>query len=115
MKRWLGLGLFFLTACASGGSSISIQGFYDVPVGATSAEVVGALGSPITKKTLADGSIEYEYVERFKVGGRDLNERRYIIVLKDGKVISKRIQQTSPLPYGFDSYDMQTTQQNEVE
>ncbi len=101
---------FVLTACASGGSLVSMQHFYDIPVGASSEDVVASLGSPITTKKLTDGSVEYEYIERFKVGGRDLNERRYFVVIKDGKVVSKRVKQTSPLPYGFDSYEMQTTQ-----
>lgn len=114
MKRWIPLFLI-LGACASGGSSISLQGFYDVPVGASSEEVVGILGAPISQNRLPDGSIEYEYIERFKVGERNLNERRYVIILKDGKVVSKKMKQTSPLPYGFDSYEMQTTQKSEEE
>lgn len=73
-------------------------------------EVVAALGEPFAIYDRSDGTVEYEYVERIKIGARDAEERRYFIVIKDGVVISKRVKQSSPLPYGFDSYDMQTTQ-----
>lgn len=91
----------------------TLNSFYDVPVGATQEEVVASLGKPIAIHKKADGSIEYEYIERFKTGGRTANERHYYILMKDGKVISKRVKQDSPLPYGFDSYEMQTTKNND--
>lgn len=89
---------------------MSMNTFYDVPIGATQEEVISSIGKPVATHRKEDGSIEYEYVERFKAGGRNINERHYYILMKDGKVISKRVQQSSPLPYGFDSYEMQTTQ-----
>ncbi len=100
----------FLAACASGGSAMTMDAFYDVPVGSTQEEVVAALGKPVTTHRLNDGSVEYEYIERFKIGGRNVEERRYYILMRDGKVVSKRMKQSEPLPYGFDSYEMQTTQ-----
>ncbi len=57
-----------------------------------------------------DGTVEYEYIERIKEGARTLQERHYIITMKDGKVVSKRVKQNLPAPYLFDSYEMQTTQ-----
>ena len=87
-----------------------MQAFYDIPVGATPADIVKTVGEPYSVHKQPDGTVEYEYIERIKVGYRDLQERRYYIILKDGAVVSKRVEQSSPLPYGFDSYDMQTTQ-----
>ncbi len=104
--------LILLTACGMGGNMISMNAFYSVEVSATAQEVVAALGEPYAIYDLSDGAIEYEYVERIKIGARDAEERRYFIVMKNGVVISKRVKQSSPLPYGFDSYDMQTTQNN---
>ncbi len=99
-----------LTACASGGSMMTMNSYENVPIGATQAEVVKTMGPPIRSKTLEDGSVEYVYVERIKLGGRNVEERSYRIVLKDGKVVSKKVEQSSPPAYTFDSYEMQTTQ-----
>lgn len=95
---------------------MTLNSFYDIPVGATQEEVIAAGGKPFVIRQLKDGSVEYEYIERFKAAGRNINERHYYILMKDGKVISKRVKQTSPppytspAPYTFDSYEMQTTQ-----
>lgn len=93
---------------------MTMNSFYDIPVGASKEEVLAAAGKPFAIRNLEDGSVEYEYIERFKAGGRNINERHYIIVMKDGKVVSKRVKQDSPPPYTFDSYEMQTTQNGQT-
>lgn len=107
-KRWIPLLLF--AACASGGHIATMDSFHGIPIGATQQEVVACIGKPYSVNRNCDGTVEYEYIERMKIGARDAQERRYIIVMKDGVVVSKRVKQSSPLPYGFDSYEMQTTQ-----
>ena len=89
---------------------MTMNSFSDIPIGASSAEVVTTYGEPYSVHKKKDGTIEYEYLERIKAGARNMEERRYILVIKDGKVISKEIKQSSPPPYTFDSYEMQTTQ-----
>lgn len=113
MKRFAWVCLFVLGACASGGHPLTMNSFYEIPVGASQEEVVRTAGKPYAIHTKEDGTVEYEYIERFKIGGRDANERHYYLVMKDGKVISKRVKQISPNPYGFDSYEMQTTQNHD--
>lgn len=110
-RRWFfSLTLCWLASCSSGGSIMTMNSFHEIPVGASQEEVISSAGEPYNTRKLDDGSVEYEYIERFKAGGRNINERHYFIVMKEGKVVSKRVGQVSPLPYGFDSYDMQTTQ-----
>lgn len=92
---------------------MTIQSFYDIPVGASQDEVLSLAGKPYLEHRKGDGSVEYEYIERFKASGRDINERHYYILIKDGKVVSKRVIQSSPPPYTFDSYEMQTTQNDD--
>lgn len=91
------------------------QAFFDIPIGSSQTEVVAAAGEPYAIHTKDDGSIEYEYIERIKVGARDTQERHYYLLIKNGKVVSKRVDQSSPPPYIFDSYEMQTTQKSESE
>lgn len=113
MKRFAALLCILCTACSSGGPVNSICAFYDVPIGASQEELMCQAGEPISVRTCSDGSIEYEYIERFKVGGRILNERHYYVLVRDGVVVSKRVKQVSPTPFGYDSYEMQTTQKED--
>ncbi len=108
MRKWI--PLFLLASCAIGGRAITMDAFYEIDLCTTTPQVIAALGKPYAVHKKEDGYLEYEYIERIKIGGRDAEERRYFILIKDGVVVSKRVKQSSPLPYGFDSYDMQTTQ-----
>ena len=114
IKRLMITALFTLAACASGHKMLTMDSFYDIPVGATKDEVIAKAGDPYTITKKEDGVEEYEYVERMTAGARLLQERRYIITLKNGTVVSKRVEQSSPGPGNFDSYDMQTTRNGEV-
>lgn len=111
MKKYL--LLLALTACASGGAVVTMDCFYEVPLGATTSEVVEIVGRPYAIHDLGPCGCEYEYVERVKIGYRDAEARHYFILIKDGQVVSKRVRQSIPLPYGFDSYEMQTTQKED--
>jgi hypothetical protein len=108
-NRWF-LACILLSACASGGSLMTNQAFFDIPIGSSQNEVIATAGEPYAIHKKEDGSVEYEYIERFKVGARETQERHYFLLIKDGKVVSKRVDQSSPPPYIFDSYEMQTTE-----
>jgi len=99
----------------SGGSIMTSQAFFEIPIGSTQKEVVAAAGEPYAIHKKEDGSVEYEYIERFKIGGRDAQERHYFLLMREGKVVSKRVEQSSPPPYVFDSYEMQTTQKTKAD
>lgn len=95
------------------GTVATMEAFYEVPIGTSPLEVVAYLGEPYAIHKREDGTLEYEYIERIKIGARDAEERHYFILIKDGQVISKRVKQSGPIPYyfqNFDSYEMQTTQ-----
>jgi len=102
--------LLCVAACASGGAIMTMNAFYDVPIGATESEVLASVGKPYSIQKKDCGTVEYEYIERVKAGARDLEERRYVLVIKDGKVVSKHVKGSTPSPFLFDSYEMQTTQ-----
>ena len=110
MSRWL---LLLLVGCAAGNSVLTQCAFYEIPLGASSEEVMRTIGEPYAIHKKEDGSIEYEYIEYLKVGGRNLQERHYFLLIQDGKVASKREENFLPPPFLFDSYEMQTTQQPE--
>jgi hypothetical protein len=106
---WL-LGLFTITSCSSGPSVLTMSAFYEIPVGSSREEVIMQAGDPYSIQKKEDGSEELVYVERITAGARFLQQHRYIITIKNGIVISKRVERKSPSPNTFDSYEMQTTQ-----
>lgn len=102
--------LVILSSCSSGSHVMTLESFYEVPIGSSVPEMVAMSGEPYAVHKKPEGAEEYEYIERFKVGGRNIQERHYFFLVKDGKVVSKRVEQSSPSPIYFDSYEMQTTQ-----
>jgi len=81
-----------------------------MPTGATSEDLIARLGQPYAKHNRPEGAVEYEYIERINVGVRNFEERHYFFLIKNDRIVSRRMTMTSPPPYRFDSYDMQTTQ-----
>lgn len=110
--RFVCVCVFFglLCACSSGGHMMTLSCYSDIPVGMTKQELITQAGKPVSTRNLGDGCEEIEYTERMTAGGRLLQERRYILTLKEGKVVSKRVEYSSPSPLQYDSYDLQTTQ-----
>ncbi len=108
MKKTLIPGLLLLAACTTS-KMLTMESYVEIPVGSTKAKVTEIAGKPdrITEKD--DGTVEYEYNEKLKNGFRTIQERRYVIVMRDGAVISKRVEQSSQPPYDLNSYDLQTT------
>lgn len=113
IKQFCSVSILLLTLACSNGGHMSLHTFNDIELGESSAEVVSTVGEPYAIRQRGDGTVEYEYIERIKAGGRDLEDRHYVITLKDGKVVSKDVKYASPAPYLFDSYEMQTSQRDQ--
>ncbi|MBI3901164.1 MAG: hypothetical protein HY324_03315 [Chlamydiia bacterium] len=104
------LSLCIASACASGHTMMTLNSFHEIPLGTASTEVVSSAGEPYAIHKKEDGAMEYEYIEKIRYSSIQWEERRYYLLIKDGKVVSKRVEQSSAPPYIYDSYDMQTTQ-----
>jgi len=87
-----------------------MNSFSEVPMGTNTEELKSMMGKPYQVYNKDDGYVEYEYIERLKVGSRTLEERHYFFIIQDNKVIGKRVEQSSPPPFDRNSYDMQTSQ-----
>lgn len=99
-----------LSACGTSSALVTMNSFHDVPVGATTSEVTERLGEPYAIHRHSNGTVEYEYIERISAGIRNFEENHYFLVFKENKLVSRRVKTTTPPPYRFDSYEMQTTQ-----
>jgi hypothetical protein len=108
VKKLIPLLLF--SACAIGGKPITMGLFCEIDLCTTTPQVVEIMGKPYAIYEMTDGYVEYEYIERINIGAREAEERHYFILMKDGLVVSKRVRQGVASPLGFDSYEMQTTQ-----
>ena len=109
MRKVIGL-LLLLCSCAAGGSFITSEKYQDVPVGITTQELVDRLGEPYSIRKTKSGTEVYEYTERVAAGGQIVEVRKYIFLIKDGKVESKQLQtQTTPIFDQRNSYEMQTS------
>jgi len=111
MTYFLLFFLIFSNGCASGGKVMTQEEFYEVSVGMTEKELVKKYGRPFSIKELEDNQLEYTYIERIDLGNRGvISERHYLIILKDGKVVSTKTKILNRPVYERNSYEMQTTQ-----
>lgn len=109
--KWMALALcLWLGACGTGSALVTMNSFDNVPVGASSSEVEDLLGKPYAVHKNSDGSIEYEYIERINAGSRSFETRHYYLLFKEDRLVSRKVKSSSPPGYRFDSYEMQTTE-----
>jgi len=96
----IALSIVFLTACSS--SPLMTRGDFDsIQNGTSVAEVDKEYGRPSEVRYLKDGSQEYKYIERIPMGDQVIQENRYYLIIKNGKVISKRYNQELPEEYNL--------------
>ena len=112
MRKYLFLGFLFLTfSCAQGHKVVSEERFYEADLGMSEKELKGKLGKPYAVKKMKNGEKEFKYIERVYSNNRHIETRIYFFVLKDGRVISKRIEKDDkykPL-LERNAYDLQTS------
>ncbi len=106
--------LIFLYSCSMGNKAITMDQFYTVPIGSTVQEMEETVGKPYSKTKQSDNKWKYVYVERFNVGGRVRQSKRFIFVVKDGRVVEKKYEAESTPPYQINSYDLQTSQYDQT-
>lgn len=100
--------LAIIGSCSPGHRIVTMQAFSDIPLGATPQEVKEMAGSPYRVRKIDSETEEYEYIERIRANGRELEERHYYIRFKNGKVVEKKMAQDSPPPFDLGSYELQT-------
>jgi len=76
----------------------------------TKSELRKIAGKPVLIRDLKSGAKQYEYVERITENGRIMQARKYLFIIKDGKVTSKKmVFEDPPLFDKRDSYELQTS------
>lgn len=86
-----------LFACSS--HMMTRQNFQDISLGSSITDVESRVGSPYAVRKGADGTEEYEYIERYYLNDEVVEENHYILVVKNGQVVSKRLNDKTPPAY----------------
>jgi len=109
MERKVKALIFFCLFLASCGHRVMTNDcFYSVSTGTSKDELVKLAGKPYSIHRKCD-CLEYEYIEKITNGNRVIQENHYFFVIKNDRVISRRVENVNPPPYRINSYDLQTT------
>lgn len=100
-KNWIALVVLALLTfgCASRNSTVSRATYDDITIGTSYTDVERELGEPYNVQTIGHNTYEYEYVEKLSLNPGTLIENHYFIVVQNGKVVSKRMQQEKSPAY----------------
>jgi len=96
---WLFLPLFFLMGCNTESTRMTRNGYADVEVGMSAKELETQYGKPYNVYSKGDNTETYEYIERITMGTQIIEQRRYFIVIEDGKVVGKYMKLSNPPPF----------------
>ena len=75
------------------------EDYYTISTGISTQELINKYGEPYSITTQKDGTQEYLYIERIPAGDVTAEQNNYILVVKNGQVISKRTKQELPPAY----------------
>ncbi len=109
MKKML--FILLCISCAAGHKIMTEETFAKIENGMKENSVKKIAGKPYEVKNIGDGVYEYQYIERIFSGDRVIEVRKYLILMKNGVVTSKKM----TIEKGFDplqernSYDLQTS------
>lgn len=107
---FLSLILLLTFSCVGGGRIMTTDQYCQISVGMTTKEFVHRFGRPYCLRNLGYGEIEYEYIEKMIIGEcRVLQEKHYLILFKNDRVVSTKIIYLNQPSYERNSYEMQTS------
>ena len=92
------LFLIVLAAC-SHTAMMTRPNYEEITIGSSVSDVKAKVGTPYSIRKQADGTEEYEYIERIPLGTEVVQENHYYLIIKNGQVVSKRMNQQTPPAY----------------
>lgn len=99
MKYCLLLIIVLLAGCNTNHEIMTRGGYADVGVGMASTAVEERFGKPYKIYSKGEGSETYEYIEKITMGTQVIEQRRYYIVIENGKVVGKYMKLSNPPPF----------------
>lgn len=99
MKCLFFLGFIFLVGCAMNSEIMTRDRYVEVEIGTTTYDLEKQFGKPYKITSKGEGKETYEYIEKITMGTQVIEQRRYYIVIQDGKVIDKYMKVSNPPPF----------------
>lgn len=99
MRYLFGLGFLFLCGCATNSEIMTRDKYAEVEVGMKAADIEHRFGRPYQIVSREEGKETYEYIEKITMGTQVIEQRRYYIVIQDGKVVGKYMKLSNPPPF----------------
>ncbi|MDQ5956082.1 MAG: hypothetical protein ACH349_06200 [Candidatus Rhabdochlamydia sp.] len=90
-----------LTGCYSSYFAMTDRSFCEIEMGVPINEIQCQVGDPYAICIREDGAEEYQYIERIDLGNGLVMEKRYFLIVKDDRVISKRLVRRIPPSYNL--------------
>lgn len=99
MRYCLLFCLLLLTSCNINHELMTRNGYAYVDVGMSSQALAERFGKPYNIYSKGDGTETYEYIEKIMMGTQVIEQRRYYIVIEEGKVVGKYMKLSNPPPF----------------
>ncbi|VHO00844.1 hypothetical protein [Candidatus Rhabdochlamydia sp. T3358] len=90
-----------LTGCCSSYFAMTDRSFCEIEMGVFINEIQCQVGDPYAICIREDGAEEYQYIERIDLGNGLVMEKHYFLIVKDDRVISKRLVRRIPPAYNL--------------
>lgn len=97
MRKWFWVGLLILAGCAHT-KVMNLDAYADIQKGSSIEEVEKVYGSPAEIRSKGNQQI-YVYIERFQLGTAIVKQRRYFLIVDNGRIIDKKTSFSNPPPY----------------
>ncbi len=91
--------MLFIIGCQGRSDIMTREDFADILPGTEVSAIIQKHGQPYSINTRGENTYVYEYIERIRMGDQVIEQRRYFIVVSNGKVIGKYLKVTFPPPY----------------
>lgn len=88
--------LLFLSACITRSSIMTMPTYQSISVGEPLTEIKAKAGIPYAVQSKGNGVEEYEYIERIPLGTEVVEEHHYYLLIKNGVIIGKYMNQETP-------------------
>ena len=108
IKNLLFLFILSLLGCNLHSKIMTSDSYATIELGTTVVAIENRFGKPYQIISREEGQETYEYIEKITIGNQVIEQRRYYIVMQQGKVIGKYMKISNPPPlqpmYSEDPY-----------
>ena len=99
MRKIPAMLLLVICLACSKYSVMTQDRFAEISTGTPIKMVVERYGSPLEIRSIGKNQDLYQYSERITLGAQTIQQRKYFLIVTDGKVVGKYTRFENPPPY----------------